>query len=52
MKAEFYREIEKFDEAQKILNEIVVDDDFLQKIVKSIFERVDKKDSQVFILRY
>ena len=52
MKAEFYREIEKFDEAQKILKDIVVDDDFLQKIVKSILERVYKNDSQVFLLKY
>jgi hypothetical protein len=48
MKAEFYREIGDFDIAKHTLESVVVNNDFLKKIVLTIRERLEKKDCRVF----
>ena len=51
MKAEFYREIGDMEAAKEILDSIVVEDDFLKKIVSSIRERVAINECEVFKIR-
>ena len=48
MKAEFYREIGDIKTAKKILNSVVVEDDFLKQIVLSISERIKNNNCEVF----
>ena len=48
MKAEFYREIGEMEEAKKMLDSVVLNDKFLEKIAKGIRERLEKNDCVVF----
>ena len=48
MKAEFYREIGDMETAKKILDSVVVEDDFLKQIVSSIRERLEINNCEVF----
>ena len=48
MKAEFYREIGEMDTARGILESVVVEDDFLKRIVSSIREKLETDDCKVF----
>jgi len=48
MKTEFYREIGDMKTAKKILDSLVVEDDFLKQIVSSIRERVESNNCEVF----
>lgn len=50
LKAELYREIEKYDECVKILNEFKIPDSFLMRIAKQILSRVKQADNKVFII--
>ncbi len=51
VKAEFYREIGELNNASLCLNEIHTDDVFLIEIAKSIHEKIEAKDTQVFRIR-
>ena len=48
MKAEFYREIGDMKTAKKILDTIIVEDEFLKRIVATIRERIEVNDCKVF----
>lgn len=48
MKAEFYREIGEMEEAKKMLDSVVLNDKFLEKIARGIRERLEKNDCVVF----
>ena len=48
MKAEFYREIGDIKTAKDLLDTVVVEDDFLKKIVSSIRERLEINNCEVF----
>ena len=47
-RAEFYREIGEMDTARGILESVVVEDDFLKRIVSSIREKLETDDCKVF----
>ena len=48
MKAEFYREIGDIETAKNLLDTVVVEDDFLKKIVSSIRKRLEINNCEVF----
>ena len=48
LKAEFYREIGEMETAKSILASIVVEKEFLQNIVTSIKERIERNNCEVF----
>lgn len=50
LKAELYREIEKYDECIKILKEFKVPDCFLMSVAEQILIRVKQADNKVFII--
>lgn len=50
MKAEFCRQIGEMESARVILDNTVVDDDYLKGIVASIRKRLEANDSKVFII--
>ena len=52
MKAEFYREIGDMETAKKILDSVVVEDDFLKQIVSSIRERLEINNCEVFKIHW
>ena len=52
LKAEFYREIGEMETAWNILESVVVEDDFLKRIVASIQERLEAYDCRVFKLQF
>lgn len=51
LKAEFYREIGRIDEAKQCLSDVKSDDDFIKEIILSIQERIDVNDTKVFRIR-
>jgi hypothetical protein len=51
LKAEFYREIGDFNNAKLCLNKIHTDDVFLIEIAKSIGEKIEAKETQLFRIR-
>lgn len=51
LKAEFYREIGEFEIAHNILEFVVVENEFLKRIVSLIRERVQNNDCRVFKIR-
>ena len=51
MKAEFYREIGEIDTARSILDSITVEDEFLNRIVTAIKDRLEVNNCQVFKLQ-
>lgn len=50
-KAEIYREIGDIKTAEKILDSVVVEDDFLRQIVFTICERIKNNNCEVFRIR-
>ena len=50
LKAEYYREIGEKEKAKSILEAIEMRDDFHTEFAKKIMERIDKDDTQVFLV--
>jgi len=50
LKAEYYREIGEMEKAKSILESAEMEDDFHKELVKQILERVEKGDTQVFLI--
>ena len=48
LKAEFYREMGMFEEAEFILDSLTISDNFLKGVADKIKERIREKDSSVF----
>lgn len=48
LKAEFYREIGEMENAQKILDSVIAENDFQKKIVSMIQKKIDINDCSVF----
>lgn len=52
LKAEFYREIGEFEKAKAMIDSVQPNNDFVKSIAQQIRQRIDNKETEVFVIEH